>query len=170
MGAEKFLSIFAAIITIISTFILSWAAIDDAGTIYYAYGIAIIKNIPNMYINANALEITLGVPSLAIYIIASLLIWFLTSGLTQLFGIKSRWSAITGAIMPLIIGGLIIYYSFTTFPIPWIVNVFGDSVSIVEGVIPFNYAFGVRPESIGTYGLLIGGLFSLFSGFISRED
>lgn len=48
MGAGKYLSILAGIITLISTFILSWVAVDDGGTIYYAYGIGIIKNIVNM--------------------------------------------------------------------------------------------------------------------------
>lgn len=169
MGAGKYLSVLAGIITLISTFILSWVAVDDGGTIYYAYGIGIIKNIVNMFTNADALGVTLGVPSFAIYIIAGSLIWFLSAGFTQLAGVKSRLSAIIGSIMPLLIGGIILFFSFSAIPTEWVVNIVGDSVPLIDGIIPFNFAIAGRPESIGTYLLLLGGIIGLISGFMSRE-
>jgi len=87
MAAGKILSLLAGILTIVATFVLSWVSIPGP---VYAYGIGIVKNLPAMFTNADALGLLLGIPGFAIYIIAGILIVFLLSGIFQLIGIKSR--------------------------------------------------------------------------------
>ena len=134
MAAGKILSLLAGILTIVATFMLSWVSVSVPPT-YYAYGIGIVKNLPAMFTNADALGVTLGIPGFAIYIVAGILIVFLLSGIFQLIGIKSRALAIIGSIFVLLIGiTTLLGVLNIVINIDWIIYIFGDSVPIIDGI------------------------------------
>ena len=166
MAAGKILSLLAGILTIIATFMLSWVSVSVPPT-YYAYGIGIVKNLPAMFTNADALGVLLGIPGFVFYIIAGILIVFLLSGIFQLIGIKSRALAIIGSIFVLLIGILTFLGVLNiVINIDWVVYIFGDPVPIIDGIIPFDLVLG--PASLGLYVLIAGGVLGLISGFMGR--
>ena len=169
MGAGKVLSRIAGSLTLVATYVFSLAGIRDGGDDYYVWGIGMIKNLPTMFTEADMLSSVLDIPFFVIYIVAGLIIWFLTSGLTQLIGGKKRASAIIGSIMPLLISCSALYYSFTVVPTDWIIYIFGDSEPVIEGLFPFHFALPGRPEAIGIYLLLAGGILGLIGGILPRE-
>ena len=166
MAAGEILSLLAGILTIIATFMLSWVSVSVPPT-YYAYGIGIVKNLPAMFTNADALGVLLGIPGFVFYIIAGILIVFLLSGIFQLIGIKSRALAIIGSIFVLLIGILTFLGVLNiVINIDWVVYIFGDPVPIIDGIIPFDLVLG--PASLGLYVLIAGGVLGLISGFMGR--
>ena len=167
MAAGKILSLLAGILTIVATFALSW--VPEAITPgYYVYGIGIVKNLPGMFTNADALGLILGIPGFAIYIIAGILIVFLISGIFQIIGWKSRALAIIGSIFVLLIGILTLLGVLNVvINLLWVENIFGDIVPLVAGIIPFDLALG--PASLGLYVLIAGGALGLVSGFMGRD-
>ena len=167
MAAGKILSLLAGILTIVSTFMLSWVSVAVPPT-YYAYGIGIVKNLPAMFTNADALGVLLGIPGFAIYIIAGMLIVFLLSGIFQLIGMKSRVLGLIGSIFVLLIGILVFLGVFNiVINIDWIIYIFGDSVPIIDGIIPFDLVLG--PASLGLYVLIAGGALGLVAGIMGPE-
>ena len=167
MAAGKILSLLAGILTIVATFMLSWVSVAVPPT-YYAYGIGIVKNLPAMFTNADALGLLLGIPGFAIYIIAGMLIVFLLSGIFQLIGMKSRVLGLIGSIFVLVIGILVFLGIFNiVINIDWITNIFGDSVPIIDGIIPFDSPLG--PASLGLYVLIAGGALGLVAGIMGPE-
>ncbi len=159
MGAEKGLSVIAGILTLIATYILVWYTTAGGE---YAYGIGGILGF---------LGLLTDFTNWVTYVVIVIDVLLLISFLLQFIGAKSRATAIIGAIMPLVIGIFIILNTFGLDVIGFMnfLSVFETSFTIVPGIIPFDYALPTRPESIGTYVLLLGGLLSLISGFISRS-
>ncbi len=167
MAAGKVLSILVGILTIVATFVLSWVSVN-VPPIYYAYGIGIIKNLPAMFTNADALGVTLEIPGFAIYIIAGIMIVFLLSGVFQLIGAKSRALAVIGSIFVLLIGILTLLGIFSVvINVDWVTNIFGDSVPLIDGIIPYDLPLG--PASLGLYILFAGGALGLIAGFMGRD-
>lgn len=168
MGTGKLLCILGGILTLVSTFLLSWVSLDIDGTTYYSYGIGVAKNLVNMFTDAEALGTALDIPGFAIYIIAGILIVFLISGIFQLIGVKIRVLAIIGSIFVILVGVLIILGVFDVVDAPaWVENIFGDSEPIIDGIIPFDLPLG--PASLGTYTLLAGGVLGLIGGIMGPE-
>ncbi|MHA2180851.1 MAG: hypothetical protein ACXAAH_05450 [Promethearchaeota archaeon] len=162
MRVGKILSIIAGILTLLATFLFSWYAIDGGGgTIYYAGGLGIIKNLPAMFTNAQGLGTTLGIPFFALYIVAGIFILFLLSGILQILGIKSRIPLIIGTIVSLGIGSLIWLGSADVINrVDWIVNILGTETPLIEGIIPMSL-FGIDTIDLGIYLLYAGGIIGI---------
>ena len=158
MGAEKGLSIFAGILTLVSMFVLSWYSTGSE----YAYGLGGVFGLLGLFSD-------LG--NWVNYIIIACVILYLISFILQFVGVKSRATAIIGAILPLVIGVFIILDTFGLDVLGAMdyMSVFETSFTLVPGIIPFDFAIPTRSESIGTYVLLLGGILSLISGFKSRS-
>ncbi len=77
MGAGKFLSVLAGILTIVATYVLSWEAFMFFFVRVYVGGIGLIKNLPDMFTNPDAYATIFGLDTWVIYIIAVVLILFL---------------------------------------------------------------------------------------------
>jgi hypothetical protein len=172
MSAGKGLSIAAGVLVLVATYALTWFIFTDAGTTYMAYGIGGIKSLPNMFVHPEAYGAAVGMEPFVTYIFAGIFIWFLVSGILLLIGAKVRGFAFAGATMPIVIACLIMLSEFggpTTLIMEY-VNAFGDPVYLIQGFVPFNFVLFARPESIGTYVLLIGGVLGLVSGFLTRKD
>lgn len=168
MGAGKILSIIAGIITLLSTFLLVWftgtPGIDEWG----AHGVGLAANVINMFSKAAEYENSMSIPIWAVYIIAVFAILFLIAGLFQLIGAKAKALAIIGSLFPLILGVIVLLGEFNVIEgfmtnLDFILN----PLEFVPGVLPYN--LDLAGVSIGSYGLLAGGLLGLISGFMSRE-
>ena len=165
MAAGKILSLLAGILSIVATYLLSWVSVPGP---YYAYGIGVIKNLPAMFTDADTLGGILGVPGFSLYIVAGILIVFLISGIFQLIGMKSRVIGLIGSIFVLLIGILIFLGVFNiVINIDWVQHIFGDSVPIIDGIIPYDLSLG--PASLGLYVLIAGGALGLVAGIIGPE-
>ena len=165
MAAGKILSLLAGILSIVATYLLSWVSVPGP---YYAYGIGVIKNLPAMFTDADTLGGILGVPGFSLYIVAGILIVFLISGIFQLIGMKSRVIGLIGSIFVLLIGILIFLGVFNIVTnIDWVQYIFGDSVPIIDGIIPYDLPLG--PASLGLYVLIAGGALGLVAGIIGSE-
>jgi len=165
MAAGKILSLLAGILSIVATYLLSWVSVPGP---YYAYGIGVIKNLPAMFTDADTLGGILGVPGFSLYIVAGILIVFLISGIFQLIGMKSRVIGLIGSIFVLLIGIIIFLGVFNiVINIDWVQYIFGDSVPIIDGIIPYDLPLG--PASLGLYVLIAGGALGLVAGIIGSE-
>jgi hypothetical protein len=162
MSVGRKLSIVAGIISLIATFLFSWYAID-AGGIFYASGLGIIKNLPAMFTNAESLGITLGIPGFAIYIVAAAFILFLVAGIFQILGIKSRAFVLLGTILVLGIALLMFLGSADIVnSTDWIVNMIGTNEPLVDGIIPLKI-LGVNTYDIGMYLLYASGIIGIIA-------
>lgn len=168
MAAGKILSVIAGIITLFATYVLSWVSVTVPPT-FYAYGIGLIKNLPAMFTQADALGVLLGVPGFVLYIIAGIGIVFLLSGIFQLLGVKSRTFALIGSIFVLLMGIMLLLGTLNIIiNIDWVIYIFGDSVPLIEGRVPFDLVLG--PASLGLYVLIAGGVIGLIAGIMGPED
>ena len=168
MATGKYLSLLAGIITIVATYLLSWVSVTIVSTTYYAYGIGVIKNLPAMFTNADALGLLLGVPGFSLYILAGILIVFLLAGIFILIGMKSRAVGLIGSIFALLIGILVLLGTMSIFiNLDWIVLIFGDPAPIIEGIIPFDLMLG--PAALGSYVLIAGGALGLVAGIMGPD-
>ncbi len=162
MGAGKILSIFAGIITILSTYLLVWFT----GSGWGAHGVGLFLNVIDIF--QDPATYNMGIPIWAVYIVAAGAILFLIAGLLQLIGAKSKAMAIIGSLFPLTLGVIVILGAFNLSPgILTYLDFCLNPLEFVPGVLPFNYE--LAGVSIGSYGLLAGGLLGLISGFMSRE-
>jgi len=92
----------------------------------------------------------------------------LLSGIFQLIGMKSRVLGLIGSIFVLVIGILVFLGVFNiVINIDWIIYIFGDSVPIIDGIIPFDLVLG--PASLGLYVLIAGGALGLVAGIMGPE-
>ncbi|MHA1913984.1 MAG: hypothetical protein ACW986_11440 [Promethearchaeota archaeon] len=164
MSVGKRLSVVAGIITLLATFLFSWYAIDvGGGDIYYASGLGIIKNIPAMFTNSDALGTTLGIPGFSVYIVAVSFILFLAAGIFQILGIKSRALVLLGTIFVLGIALLMFLGSANVIEAEaWIVNMIGTNVPLVDGIIPLKI-LGLGTFDIGMYLLYASGIIGIIA-------
>jgi len=170
MGAGKFLSVLAGILTIVATYVLSWYAFMFFFVTVYVGGIGLIKNLPDMFTNPDAYATIFGLDTWVIYIIAVVMILFLISGIFQLAGVKSRALVIIGSILPILIGIYILLFGFGVLPTELNVYsfLFWDSEPLIEGIIPLTI-LELDTVDIGTYVLIAGGFLGLIGGFAGRD-
>lgn len=168
MGAGKILSIIAGIITLLSTFLLVWFTGTVGLEEWGAHGAGLAMVIIKMFTEAAVYEIEMTVPIWAVYIIAVGAILFLIAGLFQLIGAKVKALAIIGSLFPLALGVIVILGTFDV-PLGMMDNLVFmlHPLEFVTDVLPYNLE--LANISIGTYGLLAGGLLGLISGFMSRD-
>jgi hypothetical protein len=164
-SAGKDLSIIAAFLVIIGTYLTTWILIG--GTLHY-YGIGGFVNIIDIFSTPETYSALIGIPTWFVYVVGILTIWFLLSGLFLLIGAGSRGFAFMGCILPLIISVLILMKDVFPDLFDYLI-VYGSTDEIIKGIMPFNFALGGRPESIGTYLLLVGGIFGFLSLFSERD-
>lgn len=170
MGAGKFLSVLAGILTLVATYFLSWYAFIFFMVTVYIGGIGLIKNLPDMFTNADAYATTLGTETFVIYIIAVVMILFLISFIFQLAGVKSRALVIIGSILPLLIGIYLLLFGFDILPVELDIYtiIFWDADPLVEGIIPLKI-LDLNTVDIGTYVLIAGGFLGIIAGIAGRD-
>ncbi len=172
MATGKVLAGIGGVLTLIGMFVTSWFSYVIGTTTYFAYGVGGVKNMINVFTGSVNYASIYNIPSWAAYILVVVIILVLTSGITQLGGIKSKGSAAEGGIIALLLGVFILLNSFgISFVTPYFqyLQIFGDPTALISGIIPFSYTLMARPEMIGTYIITLGGLLALISAFMSRD-
>lgn len=161
METGKILSLVAGIITLVSTFLFSWIALDIGGNIYYANGIGIIKNLPAMFSDAESIGSTLEIPGFAIYIIAGIFIVFLASGVLQILGTKHRAFVLVGTLVSLGIASILLLSNVDVIDkANWTYYLLGTDEPLIENIIPLKI-MGLGTFDIGFYLLYAGGIIGI---------
>ena len=171
MSAGKGFSIAGGVLILIATYALAWYTLDVGGTTYLAYGVNGIGGLANMFVHPEAYGTAVGMEPAVTFVFAGIFIWFLVSGVLALIGGKVRGFSFAGAVMPIVIATIIIlapYGGPTTIPMDYI-TVFESPIYLVTNIIPFTIQIGSVQLSIGLYVLLLGGFFTLISGFMKRK-
>lgn len=165
MNAKQIFSLLSGIVTLVATFFLTLFKFELAENTYYVSGILGIERILHIFLE----------PISMFYIIALVILMiFVSSGVLQIIGIKKRTLTIIGSILPLLFGIIILLDPFDILNKSFIGILFmlGGKESIIPDIlpfaIPFDYVIFERPESIGTYFLLLGGMIGLISGLFER--
>jgi hypothetical protein len=155
MGTGKILGIIAALLTLVSTYLLALFG----GTGFYAYGIGAAMNLASLFTSGDPLGIIIGI----------LIILLLLSGIFQLVGLKARFLVILGSIIALFMGIFIVLALYGVIPgsIGIYVLLLGNN-PIVEGILPLNVPLGT--VSLGTYLLIAGGVLGLVAGIMGMDD
>ena len=171
MSGKKLLTA-AGILTLLATFLFSWATFVY-GEINYLYGVGGLFNAIDILTgHTKSYRLYLGLTDLAIYVIAIVAIWLVASGFIQLIGRKSRIAGIIGSIIPLIVG-LIILLNILGFPFTGgfmrIFRIFGGE-SVIEGIIPLHIVIPGRVEAFGLYLLLAGAILGIIGAKKNKEE
>lgn len=160
MGAGKILCILGGIITLVATFVFSFAS---AGSFYYYY-LGLFLNIGTFFEDVKIDVIIM----IIVFIIVML------SGILIILGLKSRVPSIIGGILAIVFA---VYFILTVYGILDIANI-GKYVEVlkydkalVEGIIPFDLPLGgeVIDLSLGTYLMLGGGVLGLIGGIMGPD-
>ena len=166
MASGRTLSGFAAVLTLLATFVFSWYSLDIPPK-FYSNGLGIINNLPAMFTDADSIATALDIPTFSIYIIAVCLILLLASGILQLIGVTSRIAIFFGSLMPISIGILLFFTNADILDKAlWIENVFGIEDQL--GPLPLEL-IGENLVDVGGYLLLAGGVIGMISIFLPRE-
>ncbi len=162
MGAGKILILIGALLTLVSTFFLSFY---NAGGGDYGYGMGLILNIGDIMANPGTY---VSGETMTVYIVAIVYIVFLISGVLQLVGLASRVVAIIGSIIVLAAGIMFLLVLLNVLSIfdPYL-TLF-ETTAIAEGIFPFDLPLG--PASLGTYTLLAGGVLGFIGGILGTKD
>jgi len=171
--AGKKLLIIAGILTLLATFIFSWGTFAF-GKINYIYGVGGIYNVIDIFTKGTKYYRTrFQLPEWSIYVIAIVVIWLIASGPIQIIGRKSRKAGIIGSIIPLLIG-IVIFLNLLGLPFLGgfirILEVFGTSEPIIEGLIPLHIALPGRPEAFGVYLLIFSGILGLIGAKKNKSE
>lgn len=162
LGAGKVLVLVGGVLTLVSTFFLSFYA---AGGGDYGFGLGFIFNLGDIMANPGSY-----VPgeTMTVYIVAIVYIVFLLSGILQLVGLVSRVIAIIGSVIVLAIGVLMLLVLLNVLAVyaPYLTLFNGPP--IVAGILPYDLPLG--SASLGTYILLAGGALGFIGGILGTKD
>ena len=165
MGAGKILVLIGALLTLVSTFFLTFGATIIPGV--FASGLGFVFNIPLIFSDAAGFALLMGVEVMVVYILVIVYIVFLISGILQLVGLASRVVAIIGSILPIVMGVLILLIYLGVLNMSQYTVLFWWT-PIVDGILPFDLPLGA--VSLGTYTLLAGGVLGLIGGILGTKD
>ena len=155
MGAGKIFCILGGIVTLLATFLFSFAGTAPI----YLYYIGLLRN----------LGIWFGTGDIVIIIMIVVFLVVMLSGVFILVGVKSRVLAIIGSILAIALGAYLMLSFFGILPIDvsqFALLFVGDA--LVEGIIPLNVPLG--DASLGTYLMLVGGVLGLIGGIMGPDD
>lgn len=165
MGAGKVLAIFAAVVTILGTFI--FALFGATGTV--GSGLGFIESLDSIIENAQDWADLLEIHIILYWFIVSLFFIFLVSGALQFIGVKSRVFLFIISLFPLGVGIMItlVFYTdalgniSTLFTLFMIGEQYGDI---------FPLLIEVGDVAFGTFLLLGGGVLGIISAILPREE
>ena len=168
MGAGRDLSIFAGVLVLLATFLFSWFIIIDGANTYYAWGVPLVMNIPNLFIYADSLAITYGMHVIGVYLLAVFFIFFLLSSILLFIGAESSGAAVAGSLAPITMVILVILGNYSL--VPGMFNYLfatWNGIVVIPGLIPLHFNLG--PLSIGSWIMLAGGIIGIISAAMGRE-
>jgi len=167
--AGKIIAMIAGILTFIGTFAFSLVTFNAGPTVIYGIGGSI---------RLIDLFATISTWDVGTWIFAIAYIIFLLSFILQLLGIKSRIAAFFGSLLPLgVVTIVFLSYFNVWFDGLQILSFLFGSGPLVEQWVPMTFGFGLEYPAVpglivdlGTFIVGAGGLLSLVSVFLTRED
>jgi hypothetical protein len=178
MKISKIMILIGALLTLFSTYFLSFAQTNGADGRTYASGIGFLFNLPSIIGNVAYWVGFNGGEAMIIYIVAIVFIVFLLAGIIQLIGLINKYVELIGSIIVIGISIAIILAVMIDNP-SWGMNQYSSLLwapPIVDGVWPLDVALigasGVFYQnlSLGTITLITGGGLGLTGGIISFKD
>jgi len=178
MKIGKILIVIGALLTLVSTFFLSFGQTNGADGRTYTSGIGFLFNLPQIWGNVAYWNGFNGGETVLQYVFSIVFIFFVLSGVIQLAGLANKYVAIIGSLIVLAFGITMII--FITVDIPgWALNRYSSLLwrgSIVDGIWPLDVriigASGVfyQGYSLGTFTLIAGGCLGLVGGILVKKD
>ncbi len=178
MKVSKILILLGALLTLFSTFFLSFAQTNGTDGRTYASGIGFLYNLPSIIGNVEYWVGFNGGEAMVIYILAIVFIVFLLAGIIQLVGLINKYVALIGSIIVIGISIAIILAVMVDIS-SWDMKVYSTllwAAPIADGVWPLDVAVVEAPGffyqnlSLGTITLIIGGGFGLVGGILNFKD
>ena len=165
MESGKILTILGGLLTLLGTYV--FAIYGLAGS-FAGSGIGFITNLPDLFTNADAIAVFVGLDVWLIYLLTILFIIFLASGILQILGIKSKIVSLIFSLFPLVVGVMLLLVFYTTIlgPTSALFTLYFGGEHFA-GIFPFIINLG--DLGLGTYLLLGGGVLGLISVFLPRE-
>lgn len=148
------------ILECILIYVFGWFTHVDGLTIYYGSGVGLMKNLPYLFTNAPSIAAGLMMPTFAIYFIAAGLIFFLASPIFILIGIKKRFTAIMGSIMPILMATALLL-GHLKFP-----EIFQGLYFTMDTWVPIYV--NIYFQGVGIYLMGIGGIVGFVGGILGR--
>jgi len=159
VGAGKIFCIIGGIVTLLATFLFSFASVEIIpGVTFYLYYIGFLRN----------LGVIFGMGDMVVMIVAIVFLVCLISGFLILAGIKSRVVAIIGSILAILLGSLLVLGLYGALPAEVTIYIsffFNDAV--VPGIIPLDIPLGTA--SLGIFLFLGGGVLGLIGGIMGPD-
>ncbi|MFX1280373.1 MAG: hypothetical protein ACFFA3_13275 [Promethearchaeota archaeon] len=178
MKISKILILVGAILTLFSTYFLSFAQTNGADGRTYASGIGFLFNLPSIIGDLAYWEGFNGGEAAVINIVAIVFIVFLLAGIIQLVGLINKYIELIGSII--VIGMSIAIILAVMIDISgWGMNRYSSLLweqPLAEGVWPLDVAIvdasGVFYQhlSLGTITLVVGGGLGFAGGILSFKD
>jgi hypothetical protein len=178
MKIGKILILVGAILTLFSTYFLSFAQTNGADGRTYASGIGFLFNLPSIIGDVAYWVGFNGGEAMIIYIVAIVFIVFLLSGIIQLIGLINKYVAMIGSII--VIGMSIAIILAVTIDIPgWGLSQYSSLLwapPIADGVWPLDVPIVAAPGafyqnlSLGSITLIVGGGLGLAGGILGIKD
>lgn len=178
MKTSKILILVGALLTLFSTYFLSFAQTNGADGRTYASGIGFLFNLPSIIGDVAYWVGFNGGDAMVIYIVSIVFIVFLLAGIIQLIGLINKYVDLIGSIIVIGISIAIILAVLIDLP-GWGMNQYSSLLwapAIANGIWPLDVgvvgASGsfYQNLSLGTITLIIGGGLGLAGGILSFKD
>lgn len=178
MKIGKILVLIGGILTIISTFLLSFGQTNGTDGRVYISGIGFLFNLPDIFGNVAYWNGLNGGETALQYTFSVLFIVFVISGIIQLVGLVKKYVAIIGSLIAVAFGITLMIFIFVDTP-SWGMNRYSSllwAAPPVDGILPLDIPLasmsGIFYQflSLGTITLLIGGGLGLVGGILVIKD
>ena len=178
MKVSKILILLGALLTLFSTFFLSFAQTNGLDGRTQASGIGFLFNLPSIIGDVSYWEAFNGGEVGVIYIVSIVFIVFLLAGIIQLVGLINKYVALIGSII--VIGvSIAIILAITVNISGWDMSVYSTllwATPIADGIWPLDVpvvetsGLFYQNLSLGTITLIIGGVLGFTGGILNFKD
>lgn len=178
MKIGRILVLIGALLTLVSTFFLSFGQTNGAFGRTLTSGLGFLFNLPEIFGDVTYWNGINGGETALQYTFAIIFLIFVLSGVIQLLGIAKKNAAIIGSLIAIAFGITMIIFIAVDVP-GWGFNLYSSlfwRAPIVDGIFPFDVpliaASGVfyQAYSLGTITLIFGGALGLVGGILGVKD
>ncbi|MFW9823883.1 MAG: hypothetical protein ACFFE4_13145 [Candidatus Thorarchaeota archaeon] len=176
MKIGKILIVVGALLTLVSTFLLSFGQTNGSDGRTLTSGIGFLYNLPEIFGNVAYWNSFNGGETTLQYVFAVVFIIFVFSGVIQLVGLANKYIALLGSLIVIAFGITIIVFIAVDIP-GWGMNRYSSlfwraPIGSLPLDVPIIDASGVfyQAYSLGIITLLVGGALGLIGGILEIKD